>query len=370
MPMRHQPPPPDAHAMTAIHPACRALLGLVLLAAPLTLAASEQVRGGMLVTTRDQDRPEAGTWAGVVTQTFRREVDHLLRLHLADGSRIDCTDEHPFFAIDRGWTGSGSLRPGDRVLAGLASGSANDAVAVQRIERLPGGVVYNLEVATDHTYFVQGQGGTEVPVWVHNTCRLFQFKSLLGVDALSRSLLRRSDNVQLTTADYHEAMNLWIQQSGNRRGIVSVRESINSRNPAASAYEAKARQGTVHESLTKEYGNGKQIVPALLYDNPDGVPFVKFDALKDGNLLVDTKFGVGVGTARADAIERSTKDQLRRWSRVLAQNADLPPWGGSPVRIQVHMPTHEGVKAMKAWIQELSDQGVDLSRVEILHVPK
>jgi hypothetical protein len=257
----------------------------------------------------------------------------------------------------------------DRVLAGLATGSEIDAVGVERVERIAGGVVYNFEVATDHTYFVQGRGGDALPVWVHNTCRLFQYKSLLGVDALSRSLLKRSDNVPLTNAEYSEAMNLWIQQSGNRRGIVSVRESINTRNPAAAAYKAKARQGTVHESLTSEYGNGKQIVPALLYDNPSGVPFVKFDALKDGNVLVDTKFGLGLSTKRADAIELSTKEQLRRWSRALAQNADPPPWGGPPVQIRVHLPTVDGVNAMRTWIQDLSRQGIDLSRVQVVHVP-
>lgn len=320
----------------------------------------EQVRGGMLLMTRDQDRPEAGTWAGVVTQTFRREVDHLLRVHLADGGSIDCTDEHPFYAVDRGWTGSGSLRPGDRVLAGLATGSEHDTVGVERVERIAGGVVYNFEVATDHTYFVQGHGGTEVPVWVHNLCKFGSFKSIVGVDGLSRSLLGLPAGTVLTDAQYRQAMELWISKTGankNRgRIIVSEPKSIprNDDEIRALAYENQSRQGTIYELDGFGSNENGRLTPALAFDNPNGrgAPFVRFDNFEEGtNTFIDRKYSIRG--------QSKTKNQIVRWKQALDDNE------GFFVRVEV--PNASAQKAMEKQIRDALGR-LD-SRIEVVVKP-
>jgi hypothetical protein len=308
----------------------------VLLLLTMTIAVAgtlpiEQVRGGMRMMTRDQDRPEAGTWAGVVTRTFRREVDHLLRVHLADGGSIDCTDEHPFYAVDRGWTGSGSLRPGDRVLAGLATGSEHDAVGIERVERIAGGVVYNFEVATDHTYFVQGQGGTEVPVWVHNLCKLGSFKSIIGVQNMSCRLLKLPPGTALTNDQYRKAMEEWIarsargEKSHRNRGILVVAEPKpkpkNPREQDAADYEDQVRDGTPWSESIGPNGSSR-LTPALAFDNPNGASFVRFDGYDPAtNILVDRKLGVYGG--------QKPRDQIVRWKQALDDNP------GFTIRVEV-----------------------------------
>lgn len=293
----------------------------------------EQVRGGMLLMTRDQDRPEAGTWAGVVTRTFRREVDHQLRVHFADGGSIDCTDEHPFYAVDRVWTGSGSLRPGDRVLAGLATGSEHDAVGVERVERIAGGVVYNFEVATDHTYFVQGHGGTEVPVWVHNVCKFGTWMSLVTppVQELSRKLLagatppRVSTGRALTEAELRDAMDIFIKHGPGKHGpVYIVRETTYG---GAKNAAAQAKQKALESSLRSKLGTPITEAVALRRQIAPGSrqhPLVIFDAQRPGQKeLFDAKHEWGpthMDVIGSNGQPRKLYNTLLRWGDALAQN--------------------------------------------------
>jgi hypothetical protein len=310
----------------------------VLLLLTMTIAVAgtlpiEQVRGGMRMMTRDQDRPEAGTWAGVVTRTFRREVDHLLRVHLADGGSIDCTDEHPFYAVDRGWTGSGSLRPGDRVLAGLATGSEHDAVGIERVERIAGGVVYNFEVATDHTYFVQGGGGTNMPVWVHNVCKFGTWMSLVNppVQELSRKLLAAKTPPKvitgraLTEAELREAMQQFIEHGPGPHGpIYLVRETTygGAKNAATQAAQ-KALESSLRSKLgtpiTEAVALRRQIAPGSRQH-----PLVIFDAQRPGQKeLFDAKHDWGpthMDVIGSNGRPRKLYNTLLRWGDALAQN--------------------------------------------------
>jgi hypothetical protein len=75
-----------------------------------------------------------------------------------DDERIEATPDHPFWRAD-GWVPVSELAPGDRVWGAPGGWLDVDDVQVLRHTNL----VFNLEVDTDHNYFV-GQLGA----WVHN----------------------------------------------------------------------------------------------------------------------------------------------------------------------------------------------------------
>ncbi len=74
------------------------------------------------------------------------------------------TGNHPFWVKDKGWTESDLLKPGDLVQA-KDGGWLKVESLTPRVERATG---YNLEVETDHTYFVGNSGA-----WVHNGSRCY-----------------------------------------------------------------------------------------------------------------------------------------------------------------------------------------------------
>lgn len=85
---------------------------------------------------------------------------------------LTCTGEHPFWAVNRGdFIPAVDLKPGDQLL--LASGETASVEAIRAMESGPAETftTYNIEVDTDHTYFVGDSG-----VWVHNSgqpCEVF-----------------------------------------------------------------------------------------------------------------------------------------------------------------------------------------------------
>lgn len=116
-----------------------------------------------------------------VTATMSSVPSGLVRVHLTDGQMIVCTPGHPFLTAS-GWTAAAKLTPGDPLHHAKVPDlkirwktlRSTVAYRVDRVEILepgsdgtygglcPGGVVYNIEVAVDHTYTV-GSG-----VVVHN----------------------------------------------------------------------------------------------------------------------------------------------------------------------------------------------------------
>ncbi len=123
----------------------------------------EDIHEGTLVWTRD---PETGALElQRAVRTFVHEDDQMLLVTLTDaeGARdaIHVTTGHPFWVVERGWVFSGALRPGDHLLSRTSTDVRVAGVA--RLERPE--VVYNFEVAEDHSYFV---GVTNA--WVHNQC--------------------------------------------------------------------------------------------------------------------------------------------------------------------------------------------------------
>jgi len=94
-----------------------------------------------------------------------------------DGEPITTTPEHPFFTRERSWVAADALRLGDHIRA--ADGTWG--VVERLLLRSDTQVMYNLTVATAHTFFV-GEGG-----WlVHNTC--WGVDTLLDSDDMLRSI--------------------------------------------------------------------------------------------------------------------------------------------------------------------------------------
>lgn len=88
-------------------------------------------------------------------------VDPTLVHLMLDGEYLVTTPEHPFFTKERGWVAAGVLQVGEQVRQ--ADGTSGMVQRVE-LEQRPR-VMYNLTVATAHTFFV-GDGQ-----WlVHNTC--------------------------------------------------------------------------------------------------------------------------------------------------------------------------------------------------------
>ena len=125
---------------------------------------------GDWVLTRDQNDPDAEPTLEQVTAVFQREVTSLRVISYQDAAgnveTISTTDEHPFYAAGRGWVAAADLRTGD-VVTTPTGGTA--VVVFSTVQLLDAPIfVYNIEVASGHTYFVEDGQGAQTPVWVHN----------------------------------------------------------------------------------------------------------------------------------------------------------------------------------------------------------
>ncbi len=124
------------------------------IATPMGPRAIEELAEGDHVWASASDDAKPAT----VARTWRRAADHL-RILRVDGVEVRTTDEHPFFVLGRGFTRAAELRAGDALVT-----LRGHAARVDASERLDGSyVVFNLEVAGPHTYFV-----SPLSLLVHN----------------------------------------------------------------------------------------------------------------------------------------------------------------------------------------------------------
>ncbi len=93
-----------------------------------------------------------------VTGLFHKTADRLLTVTVA-GAAIRVTPQHPFFAVDKGWTDAGHLEVGDRLLARDGRTMAVTRITSQAVRT----TVYNFEVEGDHNYYI-----TTAQLLVHN----------------------------------------------------------------------------------------------------------------------------------------------------------------------------------------------------------
>ena len=129
--------------------------------ARIDLAVPELGIDGLAEVTAVRDCPPIAEGEGrVVTGRFvTRDVANVVRITLANGTRIRATDVHPVWSVDReDWVPAGKLEPGEHVdtLTGPVA-----VVSVETLDRHP--AVYNLEVHGEHVYRIAVDG-----VLVHN----------------------------------------------------------------------------------------------------------------------------------------------------------------------------------------------------------
>ena len=117
----------------------------------------EQIPVGALVVAQDPDSGDVS--AQPATHTFTHHVRSTLLLSFSDGTTLHTTRQHRFFVPERGFLAAGRLTPGMSVVT--LGNQYLTVLGSTPVEREA--IVYNLEVAQAHTYFVGPQG-----VWVHN----------------------------------------------------------------------------------------------------------------------------------------------------------------------------------------------------------
>ena len=140
----------------------------------------EDLEAGDHVWSRDEETGLLGLQP--VVTTMSRETDHLIHLRLG-GEKIQTTAEHPFYSRQaRGWQKAGTLVVGDEVIRSDGQWVAVTAVE-HRTEFEQPVIVYNIEVANAHTYFVG-----KWMWWVHNaTVCLAKVAVKLGGKLLKRA---------------------------------------------------------------------------------------------------------------------------------------------------------------------------------------
>jgi len=119
----------------------------------------EEIQAGEWILSKDEQTGEVSYQR--VARTFKHTTPQIVTVQ-AGKETIQTTPEHPFYVEGKGWVRAGSLEVGDKLLTSDNGTLAIEVVKVGAV-RGPPVVVYNLEVAGTHTYFVGKRG-----VWVHN----------------------------------------------------------------------------------------------------------------------------------------------------------------------------------------------------------
>ena len=120
--------------------------------------AISDIAVGQQVVAWDEANGTTGTYT--VTASWAH-LDPVIIVLTLDGERLEATPEHPFYVVGKGWTTAAALQVGDAVQQADGTPGRVDAVMIEQRPQ----VMYNLTVATAHTYFV-GEGE-----WlVHNAC--------------------------------------------------------------------------------------------------------------------------------------------------------------------------------------------------------
>jgi RHS repeat-associated protein len=121
----------------------------------------EEFAEGDLILARDEFNPSAPVEARVVEAVLMRSAP-VLHLHVG-GRVIRTTDEHPFFAYEKGWVKARDLVGGDYLLGMDGEWTRLDEVYDTGVWD----VMFNLRVGDSHTYFV-GDEEWGFSVWTHN----------------------------------------------------------------------------------------------------------------------------------------------------------------------------------------------------------
>jgi hypothetical protein len=130
----------------------------------------EEVKVGMEILTYNEEYEE--NEIGIVKSLIQPSASKFILLDFADGTSIQCTPEHPFWIIDKGWCSfnpSDSLELHDLEVSLLVEGDIalnefEEQIVIEGITELEYKKlikVYNLEIEDNHTYYANG-------ILVHN----------------------------------------------------------------------------------------------------------------------------------------------------------------------------------------------------------
>jgi hypothetical protein len=134
----------------------------------------EEVKVGMEILTYNEDYEE--TEIGIVKSLIQPSASKFILLDFADGTSIQCTPEHPFWIIDKGWCSfdpTSSMELHDLEVAQLIEGDIalnefDEHITIEGITEIVSKKptkVYNLEIEDNHTYYANG-------ILVHNKVAL------------------------------------------------------------------------------------------------------------------------------------------------------------------------------------------------------
>ena len=87
----------------------------------------------------------------------------MVHVTIENGTKIDTTENHPFYVEGKGWTAAAELKSGDVLHTKDGETETVSGVEVEKLEEAV--KVYNLEVEDSHTYYVSVDR-----VLVHNEC--------------------------------------------------------------------------------------------------------------------------------------------------------------------------------------------------------
>jgi hypothetical protein len=114
-----------------------------------------------LLSVNDEFEIKSGK-GNVVTGTFTHLANNVIDLKIEGQKPIGCTDNHPFWSVDRQeYIAASKLNDGERIL--LYSGETKRVE--QKLPRPGPEIVYNIEVFGEHVYYVTDRG-----LLVHNAC--------------------------------------------------------------------------------------------------------------------------------------------------------------------------------------------------------
>ena len=130
----------------------------------------EEVKVGQEILTYNEEYEE--TEVGVVKQLIQPVANKFILLDFADGTEIQCTPEHPFWIIDKGWCSfdpTSSMELHEIEVAQLTEGDIalnefDEQIVLEGITEITTNKpvrVYNFEIDDNHTYYANG-------ILVHN----------------------------------------------------------------------------------------------------------------------------------------------------------------------------------------------------------
>ncbi len=118
----------------------------------------EDIEVGDKVLSKNEETGEQAY--KVVTHLYRNDKEIIYELTVGD-QVIETTDNHPFWAIGKGWVLAADLKVGDKLQQSNGNTLTIDNIKIVKHDEPV--EVYNFTVADFHTYFVSDLG-----IWVHN----------------------------------------------------------------------------------------------------------------------------------------------------------------------------------------------------------